>query len=474
VIFTSYTYIAFLTFSFAIYWALPVKLRKPFLIVASYAFYCSWDWRFSFLLLGVSVFNWAYGKHVLARSEGSAALWLGIIVNLIPLIAFKYTNFILQNLGWFVQTLGASWQAPVLDIVLVLGISFFSFQGIAYLVDISAGSRPFDKLADFMLFKAFWPQLIAGPIIRSDEIREQIDLPRTIEWSDVSEGFARISAGFFKKVVLADNIAPYVDMVFAANAQPNFLDATVGAIGFGMQIYFDFSAYSDIAIGSARLLGFRFPENFDWPYTASSPRDFWNRWHMSLSRWIKDYVFLPLSFASRHRPWMGPIWLILAMVLCGLWHGAAWTFIIWGAWHGLLLAINQMTGRRIFPERSSEVGRMRLLAGMLVTWAVVHVGWVFFRAVDVGHAMAMLSSIATFRGGLAPAVLRESNILFIGMIFSGLIAIQILRAWVRPLGEALGRLTAARLAWRTVRTTAILVMVIVFDREAQAFVYFQF
>jgi D-alanyl-lipoteichoic acid acyltransferase DltB (MBOAT superfamily) len=271
-IFTSYTYILFLTVMFVLYWGIPAAWRKIILIAGSYLFYCTWDWRFGFLLLGISVFNWAYGRWLSRKPDVTWPLFIGILVDLIPLLYFKYTNFAFSNLSSIVQLAGGSWKYNVVDIILPLGISFFTFQGIAYLVDIWSGEKPFDSLRDFLLFKAFWPQLIAGPIIRPHEIRDQITTDHVVRYEDLTIGTRRILFGFFKKIVLADTIGVYMDSIFMHGASPNAVDSIVGAVGFGLQIYFDFSAYSDIAIGSALLFGFSFPENFDWPYTAASPQ----------------------------------------------------------------------------------------------------------------------------------------------------------------------------------------------------------
>ena len=475
-IFTSYTYLLFLVVAFFLHWIMPVSWRKVFLIVASYVFYCTWDWRFGFLLAGVSLFNWAYAKYILAKTESIGALWVGIAVNLSPLVLFKYTGFILQNVAAISHVFGSHWQ-PVVHILLPLGISFFTFQGIAYLFDVATGEEPLDSLIDFLLFKALWPQLIAGPIVRLSEMREQITTPRTLDYADLAEGSRRILAGFFKKVVLADNLAPYVEMVFISKTTPNFVDCLTGAVGFGMQIFFDFSAYSDIAIGTARLFGFKFPENFNWPYVSRSPREFWNRWHMSLSRWIRDYVFMPLSFASRDRPKLGPLWLIVAMALCGLWHGAAWTFVIWGTWHGILLALNQTFARRFFPaseDESKTVPLWHIALGACTTWAMVHVGWLFFRAPSTGQAIHMLWSILSFKGHLRPAVIRENTVLFVLAVFCATLLTQTLRHRIEALGRSTGVLRLAMGVLRPAAYVVMIVAIIVFDQEARTFVYFQF
>jgi alginate O-acetyltransferase complex protein AlgI len=485
VVFTSYTYLAFLALAFFLYWTAPPAWRKVLIIFLSYLFYCTWRWQYGFLLLGVTLFNWWYGRFVLGRRE-PGPLWLGIVVNVGALAYFKYLTFILENAGAAAHVLGLHWQVPHLNILLPLGISFFTFQGIAYLVDVASGEEPLHDLRDFMLFKSFWPQLIAGPIVRLDEMREQIATPRTLRYENLAEGAQRILLGFAKKT-LADNIGSCIDPVFLPTALPNLPDALSGAVGFGMQIYFDFSGYSDIAIGSALLLGYRFPENFNWPYVARSPREFWSRWHMSLSRWIRDYIFMPLSFATRDKPALGPIWLLFAMALCGLWHGASWTMVAWGLWHGVLLVMNQGPLRKLFPHSEEEAAPAKAIPwwkmafGVGITWVCVHIGWVLFRAPSFHHAMIILKSIVVMRGGIRPAILRENAVLFVVLTFCTLTALQLLRHQVTALlrmkpalGDA-GMVWAHRLSFlRPVVYTMLIVGVVIFDRESQTFVYFQF
>lgn len=477
-IFTSYTYVCFLAAAFVIHWLLPVRWRKPFLIGASYLFYASWRWEFSFLLLGVSLFNWAYARRVLARAGEPGPLWPGVLVNLAPLVYFKYTGFIFSNVAWAGGLFGAGWTFSFTQgIILPLGISFFTFQGIAYLVDVSTGDEPFE-LTDFLLYKAFWPQLIAGPIVRPGEVRPYLEGPRTLDYPDFAEGCRRVLIGLGKKILLADKLAPVADAVFLART-PNGVDAIIGVIAFGLQIYFDFSAYSDIAIGSARLFGFRFPENFDWPYQSRSPQEFWSRWHMSLSRWIRDYVFTPLAFATRSRPATTNLWLLVAMAAVGLWHGAQWTFVVWGVWHGVLLVLNQTLLKRFFPgaagTREAQAGVVRGFLAWLVTVSLVMVGWVFFRAATLAQAADLIGAALTLRGGLAPSVLRVNGILITGLFFLGLLLAQL----GRPLGGRLARARGGMPGWtlRALRPLAyalLVLAVIVMHQEANKFVYFQF
>ena len=476
-IFTSYTYAVFLTAVFLLHWTIPNQFRKPLLIVASYVFYATWKWQFGFLLLALSLFNWMYGRWILPRASTVVPLAVGILANLSALIYFKYSNFLIANAAAVAQLFGSGWRPSPADIVLPLGISFFTFQGIAYLFDVAAGEEPLESLGDFLLFKAMWPQLIAGPIVRLSEMRAQIQSRRFIDYVDLAEGGKRILHGAFKKMVLADNIAPYVDMAFLTGASPNALDVVAGTVGFGLQIYFDFSAYSDIAIGSARLFGFRFPENFDWPYAAASPQEFWNRWHMTLSRWIRDYLYTPLTFVGRARPQLAPVWLLLTMALCGLWHGAQWTFVAWGTWHGVLLTANQTFAKGFFagsPNTAAGASHVPRAVRTSLTLLLVYIGWVLFRAHTLRQAFDYFAAVLSLRGGLRPAVLNENGILLIAMIGIGLLVAQVIRTrwsnWQLSPSFA-GRLLRGGLPFGY---AAMLASIIIFDQEARAFVYFQF
>ncbi|MCC6525623.1 MAG: MBOAT family protein [Polyangiaceae bacterium] len=474
-IFTSYTYLLFLGGAFLLYWSIPRAWRNAFLVGMSYAFYCSWRWQYGVLLLGVTAFTYLYGAFLAKRAEPRRWLMLGVAIELTPLLFFKYLPFFVENLNGVGGLVGLPVSLRLPEIILPLGISFFTFQGIAYLVDLASGAEPIRKPLDFVLYKALWPQLIAGPIIRPDEIREQLEADRAIDYADVAEGAKRIVNGFFKKAVLADTLAPYVDGVFAAQAAPGFVDTIAGMVGFGLQIYFDFSGYSDIAIGSARLFGFRFPENFALPYASRSFQQFWGRWHMSLSRWIRDYVFTPMLFASRHRPRLAALWLVTAMAACGFWHGARWTFIVWGIIHGLLLVLNQSLLRGFFAraERAGRASFVGIAAWVLVMFAVA-VAWLFFRAQSLDQAAAMLSALVHFRGGFAPMVLRENGLLVIAAIFLALLGYQVLTApalvvkrWAARAPRLLQPLTGAYYC-------LVVMATIVLESNTKAFVYFQF
>jgi alginate O-acetyltransferase complex protein AlgI len=475
-IFTSYTYLLFLVVAVLLHWSLPQRFRNALLIVLSYGFYCSWRWQYGFLLLAVSIFTWLFGALLSRRENNRRLLALGIIVELGPLVYYKYSGFIVANLEGLAASLGYAPHLHLPDVILPLGISFFTFQGIAYLVDVANGEHPIDRMDHFLLYKAFWPQLIAGPIIRPHEIRDQIAAVRHVDYADVAEATKRILYGFFKKGVLADTLAPYVDAVFQPTARPGAIDGAIGIIGFSMQIYFDFAGYSDIAIGSARLIGFRFPENFDYPYVARSPQDFWNRWHMTLTRWIRDYVFTPLAFASRRQPKIALLWLVLAMALCGLWHGGRWTFVLWGIWHGVLLLANQTFLRGLWSgfDKPAKRGRFARAMAWLLTMLGVALGWVLFRSQTVAQAASIVTGIVTLRGGLRPTVLRENGVLLVVAFALGLGLEQVLKG---PAVRIMGRLRGHESVGSAIRAlgyAALVLAVTVFESDVKAFVYFQF
>jgi alginate O-acetyltransferase complex protein AlgI len=466
-IFASYTYALFLIVVFALHWLLPPRARPWLLIAASYFFYATWRWPYVGLLLAVTLFNWAYARFALAAER---PLWPGLLVNVTVLAYFKYASFLIDNVAGAVRLLGVDWYPHIPDIMLPLGVSFFIFQGIAYLVDVAAGEKPFARPRDFLLYKAFWPQLIAGPIIRPSEIRDQIDRPRTLNYDNVSIGVRRILRGVFKKVVLADTLGAQVDLAFLTQGSPHAVDTLVGVLGFGFQIYFDFSAYSDFAIGSARLFGFEFPENFSWPYAARSPQEFWNRWHMTLSRWIRDYVFSPLAFATRRQPSLRPLALITAMGLCGLWHGAAWTFVLWGLWHGVFLVVQATVLRNVFDAE----GRGAQALARVFTLFVVFGGWLLFRAPSLASAVDHLNGLVTLRGGVRPAMIRENGALIVMLIVLGSMAVSLNHARLEAWWEKWNAERALRPWLRPTLYACLLCAAIVLDREATAFVYFQF
>ncbi|MYJ14523.1 MAG: MBOAT family protein [Acidimicrobiia bacterium] len=355
------------------------------MLAASYFFYGYWDVRFVGLIAASTVLNQAAAT-TLARLERPggrrAVVSLAVGANLASLGFFKYAGFFVDSAESALGRLGLTADLPLLNIVLPVGISFFTFQAISYVLDVYRGDTAPAKPLDFAVYLAFFPQLVAGPIVRAHELIPQLRQPRTLRHSDFTRAAVLIAAGLFKKVVVATYLAEaLVDDVFAFPERFSSLEVLLGVYGYAVQIYADFSGYTDIAIGVALLLGIRLPENFNQPYRADSIQDFWRRWHISLSRWLRDYLYIPLG-GNRRGEWRRDRNLLVTMLLGGLWHGAAWPFVLWGLFHGLGLLVE----RRL---------RLRLPAvfGRLATFHFVCFGWILFRAESLGAATGVLGRL---------------------------------------------------------------------------------
>lgn len=377
------------------YFVLPRSWRNAFLLSASLLFYGWGEGWYAFVMVASMVFNWVAGL-VLEMAPGRKRLTLlygAIGVNLAALLYFKYANFFADNLD--VALRAASLQPLSLaHIHLPIGISFFTFQAISYVVDVArADVKAQRNLIDYGMYKALFPQLIAGPIVRYRDVAGEVGARRT-SVEDIASGVARFVVGLGKKMLIANVVAVPADFVFGL--PPSELSTTLawyGALCYALQIYFDFSAYSDMAIGIGRILGFHFLENFNFPYAAASVRDFWRRWHISLSTWFRDYLYIPLG-GDRCAAWRNAFNLLLVFLLCGFWHGANWTFIVWGLWHGAFLAAERWGGARLLHA-------MPRLLQHAYTMVVVLVGWVFFRADTLSHAGGMLRAMVGL--GTVPA-----------------------------------------------------------------------
>ena len=380
---------------FTVSWAL-VKLpgwRTGFLIGASYGFYAAWDWRFCLLLFGSSSGNWLFGRLISRTADPGRRRMLvatAVALNLSVLGFFKYFNFFLAAANAALERLGAERDLSYLDIVLPVGISFFTFHGISYVVDLYRGTldRP-ATLPRMLLYIAFFPQLVAGPIVRAAHFLPQLAKPVDPRDIKVTRALLLILGGLFKKMVVANYLATdFVDKVFFDPSRHGAADLLLGAYGYAVQIYCDFSAYTDIAIGVAALLGYRFPKNFDQPYRAIGFSDFWRRWHISLSSWLRDYLYIPLG--GNTGDWRRNSNLMVTMLLGGLWHGAAWNFVIWGGLHGLfLVAEHRLLGARK-PAGWPLWGK---LLGTVITFNLTCLAWIFFRSPDLGRAMSYLEGI---------------------------------------------------------------------------------
>lgn len=386
-VFSSPTFIClFLPLTFALYFLLPKSANNLVLVAASILFYAWGDPVAAAALIVPSVVINFYLGRIIGAAEGTKRRHLvigAIAFNLAVLIAFKYSRFLLENLNDMLLFIGAP-ALPVPDVPLPLGISFFTFHILSYLIDVYRGVLPPQmSLSAFALYIVNFPQLIAGPIIRYRQIADQLDT-RTVGLGDVEQGILRFATGLAKKLLIADPIGQVADVIFGAGAQELSAGAAwLGVICYALQIYFDFSGYSDMAIGLARMFGFRFPENFNYPYAANSIQDFWRRWHITLSAWFRDYVYIPLG-GNRFGAWNTVRNLWLVFFLTGAWHGASWNFIIWGLWHGLFLSLERIAIVATLLDRTPRV----LRTGYMLL--VVLIGWVFFRAPSLDAALHYL------------------------------------------------------------------------------------
>jgi len=375
----------FLPLVLAGYFLLPRVLRNGFLFAASILFYAWGESWYVLVMLGSIAFNWAAGLFIQGAS-GTARRWLlggAVAANLGALLWFKYANFLADNLS-----LALGGALPHLDpIHLPIGISFFTFQAVSYVVDIARGDVPAQRgFVAYGMYKSLFPQLIAGPIVRYRDVAGEVGR-RATRLDDVASGIGRFVVGLGKKVLIANVVAGPADAVFALPADqltPGL--AWYGAVCYALQIYFDFSAYSDMAIGIGRILGFHFLENFNFPYAATSLQDFWRRWHISLSSWFRDYLYIPLG-GSRGGAARTAFNLFVVFLLCGFWHGAAWTFIVWGLWHGFFLAAERW-------GLGALVAALPRVVQHAYALALVLAGWVFFRADSLGHALDYLRAMA--------------------------------------------------------------------------------
>jgi alginate O-acetyltransferase complex protein AlgI len=396
-LFNSLSYLIFFPIVFALYWLSPQTWRRALLLLASYVFYMSWLPVYGLLLLALTAASYFLGLAIARfQSQRKALLVLGLIVNLGTLCFYKYADFFIQSLFKLAEKAhlinAASVSMPHLGVILPLGISFFAFEFIHYLTDVYKGGKPIRSPIDFGLFAAFFPSQIAGPIKRYQDFIHQLEDLKPFNSEMFHQGIALILQGLFKKVALADNLSLIVTAGFSFPGTLGTSTAWISALAFAAQIYFDFSGYTDIGRGSAMLLGFNLPDNFNYPYMAASVSDFWKRWHISLSSWLRDYLYIPLggNRTSRVRKHVN---LLITMLLGGLWHGAAWHYVIWGGLHGCALVVSHEYDRlcgRIPALQTFHARALGKLTSAALTFLVVLVAWVYFRASTVKEAAAIV------------------------------------------------------------------------------------
>ena len=468
--FNSVQYLVFLAIVVGAYGLLRKRGQNTLLLLGSYVFYGAWDWRFLSLLWISTVTDFLVGR-AMGRSneigERRRLLALSMAVNLGLLAAFKYFNFFADSAAALFDSVGLGADWPTLNVVLPVGISFYTFQTMSYTIDIYRRRiEPTNDPLAFAVFVAFFPQLVAGPIERARRLLPQFAVRRSLaRGDDLASAFHLIGLGLFRKVVIADSVAPHVDTAFQNADSAGWLTLLVGLIGFALQIYGDFSGYSNIARGSARLLGIDLMINFNQPYLSRNITHFWRTWQISLSTWLRDYLYIPLggnrgSNLATYRN------LMLTMLLGGLWHGAAWTFVAWGALHGLFLALH-----RRFRSRTSggenQLPRLRDLPAVLATFAAVSLTWVFFRAATFTEAWDYLIGLITLRPG---AVERTA---------AWIIVPALIVTIVIDLAQRRGASHEALMTWpslvRGLAYGAAAVTFIVFSGDAPVpFLYFQF
>ena len=475
-LFTDLIFWAFFAVVIVLYVLLPHRGQNRMLLVASYIFYGMWDWRFLGLILFSTVVDYAVGLAMGAETDQSRRrrlLWVSVAVNLGMLAIFKYLGFFIDGFAALLAGIGYQADPFMLSIVLPVGISFFTFQTLSYTIDIYRKDlEPTRDFLNFALFVAFFPQLVAGPIERARNLLPNIELPRVLSWDDVRRGAVLCLIGLIKKVVIADGVAGSVNAIYAS-PDPSRIDIILATWLFAIQIYCDFSGYTDIARGVAKMLGFKLMRNFAQPYFAADPQEFWRRWHISLSSWLRDYLYISLGGnrggnAKTYRN------LMATMTLGGLWHGAAWNFVAWGVYQGVLLSVHRMIvgthkGGGEGTKRSLFAWARRII-GIAVFFQVVCYGWMLFRA----HSF---SQIVEFTGRVAGVIAAPSAMVMPMPPIAAVLGMAVLFVW-DALIEKTGNVQFYA-GWPMVLRAGLyagMIYLLAFGAttETSAFIYFQF
>lgn len=466
-IFTEFRFLVFFAIVLGVHWALPRnRPRKVWLLLASYTFYAAWDWRFLSLILGSTVVDYFVGLKLddEARDTGSRRAWIAVsvIVNLSLLAVFKYFHFFADSAAALLQSLGLTIEPSSLRIILPVGISFYTFQTMSYSLDIYRGKlRATRDFLDLALFVGFFPQLVAGPIVRARDFLPQLVRRRVSSDIAFRPLLLLFLSGFFKKACISDNISGVVDAYFVDPSAFDAASAWIAVMLYAVQIYCDFSGYSDMAIATAGFLGYSLSENFAFPYFAGSIQDFWRRWHISLSSWLRDYLYIPLGGGYGGRVFRYRN-LMLTMLLGGLWHGAAWRFVIWGGLHGLALIVH-----REFHERVRGTAfRVPAPVGAALTFWWVGLTWIFFRATDWQSAFVTARAYLLFE---SPGTSRLPEASFV--LFAVLAAMH----WVACRGTWKNRLIHAPRPLFSAWIGVVAALILIFKAaEVSPFIYFQF
>ena len=487
-IFNSVTFLLFLPVVVALYWFLPTYPRRLMLLVGSLVFYAFWRWEFTLLLIVAAIVDYWCAISIEKRTDKVSRrrfLLFSLVINFGLLFYFKYLVFFSNSVVWALHIFGATVEIPHLNIILPLGISFYTFETTSYTVDVYRGhikaERDFLTYATFLIY---FPHLIAGPILRAAQILPQLETKKRFDWRYISDGLGRVLEGLFLKVVLADNISPWVDAAFAQPISSlGVIDVFTMAFMFGFQIYFDFSAYSHIAIGCAQMMGIEFPENFNFPYAASSFKEFWKRWHISLSAWIRDYLYLPLlgvKVSNNAAVGIGAslavednapkrnknVILFLTWGIMGLWHGANWTFIFWGLYHATLIFVERM----LQPLGKIKINqKLASFLGWSVTLPLVMLSWIPFRAKSMTEVFALFGKFFQARNYRVLGLNENTYVIAALVLTMGILAygIQTFLA-----GKQIN--TTLLTGLHILKYTTIILLVFTFLRPISQFIYFQF
>ena len=472
-LFNSLTFVVFFVIVVTAYWSIrPWNARKNLLVIASYIFYGAWNPPFAALLFSTTAMDFWLGRQMSrAKRQHSRRAWLiaSVCMNLSMLGFFKYGNFLLENFRWLLARIGIIYQPPHLDILLPVGISFYTFHSLSYTLDIYRGVlTPTKSLRDFVLAVSFFPQLVAGPIVRAGDFLPQLVRPQPLRAGQFFWGLLLMTLGLFEKIVLADTmLSGSADRIFGYAGPLIAVDSWLGVMAFAGQIFFDFAGYSTCAIGAALCLGFHLKDNFRFPYAAIGFSDFWRRWHISLSTFLRDYLYIPLG-GNQVRPVRAGTNLVIVMFLGGLWHGAAWTFVVWGLLHGSYLVVERVL-RGLFEHRHWANTLAARLLGGFATFAAVCVAWVFFRAPDFTVAARMLGGM--FGGHPhGDAILTTREILQIAVVTGGMIFVH----WsLRDSNIETAVMRAP--PWIVTAVWAFMACAIILTQgNSNAFIYFQF
>ncbi|PNQ73889.1 membrane-bound O-acyltransferase family protein [Hanstruepera neustonica] len=479
-LFNSIDFVIFLPIVFLLYWFVTnrnLKLQNLFLLIASYVFYGWWDWRFLSLIIFSSLVDYTIGNLMGQSKSGlkrKSLLILSLCVNLGLLGVFKYYNFFAESFEQAFTFMGSTFHANRLNIVLPVGISFYTFQTLSYTIDVYRNKlEPTKNIISFFAFVSFFPQLVAGPIERASNLLPQFSKKRVFNYHIATDGMRQILWGLFKKIVIADNCAVYVNEIFDNYQDYNGSTLLLGGILFAFQIYCDFSGYSDIAIGVSRLFGFNLMKNFAFPYFSRDIAEFWRRWHISLSTWFRDYLYIPLggSKGSTSKKIRN---IFIIFLVSGFWHGANWTFIVWGFLNALyFLPLMLLNKNRINTNTVAEgnlFANMKEISQIGITFFITVIAWIFFRAENVSHAFSYLGSL------FSRSFFELPNYQGLNFIYLGLIIALVVVEWLQRNKEHGLELNTTWIS-KPVRWSlyiVIILVIVVFGNSQQEFIYFQF